>query len=206
MKNHGVSFNLKSHINAHYYTTGPEIWKQTGGKIDARVAGIGTGGTLSGAGRCFEEKNSWKKIIAVDPEVSVFYNYFKILPASDKIDFDLFGKETGRKKVEIAGEKELKDLFPGCGVDAMPPFGNLYGMDVVVAKSLTGDREIAFNAGSHRELVKFAYKDVERLVQPKVVTFSVAMNEFFRRIMQGQGILIIPIREFYANQQTLRSW
>ena len=55
----------------------------------------------------------------------------------------------------------------------MPPFGNLYGMDVFVAESLTEDKEIAFNAGSHRELVKMTYKDFEKLVKPKVITFSV---------------------------------
>ncbi|MBI2555957.1 MAG: YbaK/EbsC family protein, partial [Planctomycetes bacterium] len=60
-----------------------------------------------------------------------------------------------------------------CEIGAMPPFGNLYGMEVFVTKSLTEDREIAFNAGSHRELVKLAYKDFEQLAKPKVITFSV---------------------------------
>ncbi|MCR4321190.1 MAG: YbaK/EbsC family protein [Candidatus Brocadiaceae bacterium] len=96
-----------------------------------------------------------------------------VLPASSKIDFDLLEKATGSGKVEIASEKEFKDMFPECEVGAMPPFGNLYGMDVFVAESLTEDKEIAFNAGSHRELVKMAYKDFEKLVKPKVITFSV---------------------------------
>ena len=99
-----------------------------------------------------------------------------VLPASSKIDFDLLKKATGSGKVEIASEKEFKDLFPECEVGAMPPFGNLYGMDVFVAESLTVDKEIAFNAGSHRELVKMAYKDFERLVKPKVTKFSVEMK------------------------------
>jgi Ala-tRNA(Pro) deacylase len=51
----------------------------------------------------------------------------------------------------------------------MPPFGNLYDMNVFVADSLAEDEEIAFNAGSHTELVKLAYADFARLVQPKVV-------------------------------------
>ena len=54
----------------------------------------------------------------------------------------------------------------------MPPFGNLYGMEVYVAKTLAEDEEIAFNAGSHIELIKLAYKDFEKLVNPKVVTLS----------------------------------
>ncbi|MEP9410551.1 MAG: YbaK/EbsC family protein [Candidatus Brocadia sp.] len=95
-----------------------------------------------------------------------------VLPASCKVDFDLLRKATGSGKVEIADEKEFKNLFPECEVGAMPPFGNLYGMDVFVARSLAEDEEIAFNAGSHRELVRMAYKDFERLVKPKVMEFS----------------------------------
>lgn len=96
-----------------------------------------------------------------------------VLPASYKVDFDLLKRATGLSMVEIASEKEFKDLFPECEVGAMPPFGNLYGMEVFVAESLAEDEEIAFNAGSHRELVKMAYKDFERLVKPKVMEFSV---------------------------------
>ncbi|MFN3533624.1 MAG: aminoacyl-tRNA deacylase [Candidatus Brocadia sp.] len=96
-----------------------------------------------------------------------------VLPASDKVDFDLLRKATRSDKVEIANEKEFKGLFPECEVGAMPPFGNLYGMDVFVARSLTEDEEIAFNAGSHRELVRMAYRDFEKLVKPKVMEFSI---------------------------------
>lgn len=70
-------YNNPKNIEAHYKTTGPEIWRDTKGKVDYLVAGIGTGGTLSGAGRFLKEKNKRIKIIAVDPEGSVFYNYFK---------------------------------------------------------------------------------------------------------------------------------
>ena len=99
-----------------------------------------------------------------------------VLPASSKVDFDLLKKVMGSGKVEIASEKEFKDLFPDCEIGAMPPFGNLYGMEVFVTNSLTEDREIAFNAGSHRELVKLAYKDFERLVKPKIVKFSIEIK------------------------------
>ncbi|NIM65392.1 MAG: deacylase [Candidatus Latescibacteria bacterium] len=95
-----------------------------------------------------------------------------VLPASYKVDFDLLKKAAGAKKIELASEREFKDMFPGCEIGAMPPFGNLYGMEVYVAKSLAEDEEIAFNAGTHTELIKLAYKDFERLVKPKVVQFS----------------------------------
>jgi Ala-tRNA(Pro) deacylase len=95
-----------------------------------------------------------------------------VLPASYRVDFDLLKKAAGASTVELASEKEFKDLFPECEVGAMPPFGNLYGMEVFVADSLAEDEEIAFNAGSHTELIKLTYKDFERVVKPKVVTLS----------------------------------
>jgi cystathionine beta-synthase len=70
-------YNNQMNIEAHYRTTGPEIWDQTEGKIDIFVAGIGTGGTLSGVGRFLKEKNPDIQVTAVDPEGSVFYHYFK---------------------------------------------------------------------------------------------------------------------------------
>ena len=70
-------YNNLMNPEAHYQTTGPEIWRQTNGKIDYLVAGIGTGGTLSGTAKFLKEKNPEIKVIAVDPIGSVFYNYFK---------------------------------------------------------------------------------------------------------------------------------
>ena len=95
-----------------------------------------------------------------------------VLPASYKVDFDLLKEAAGADKVELATEQEFKDMFPECEVGGMPPFGNLWGMEVYVAKSLAEDEEIAFNAGSHTELIKLAYKDFERLVEPKVMKYS----------------------------------
>lgn len=95
-----------------------------------------------------------------------------VVPASHRIDFELLRKEAGANKVELAGENEFESLFPGCDVGAMPPFGNLYGLDVYVADILSEDKEIAFNAGSHTELMKLAYSDFEKLVMPKKARIS----------------------------------
>lgn len=95
-----------------------------------------------------------------------------VLPASYKVDFDLLKQVSGAAKVELATESEFKGMFAECDLGAMPPFGNLYGMDVYVGQTLAEDEEIAFNAGSHTELIKLAYKDFERLVKPRVVKIS----------------------------------
>ena len=95
-----------------------------------------------------------------------------VLPAECYVDFDLLQEVTGTDQVKLAGEKEFKDLFPDCDVGAMPPFGNLYGLEVYAAESLAKNEEIAFNAGSHSEIIKLAYKDFENLVKPKMVQFT----------------------------------
>jgi Ala-tRNA(Pro) deacylase len=96
-----------------------------------------------------------------------------VLPASYRIDVRLLREAAGVSAVELAMEREFKGLFPDCELGAMPPFGNLYGMDVYVAQSLAEDDNIAFNAGSHTELIRMKYADFERLVKPKVLKFSV---------------------------------
>jgi Ala-tRNA(Pro) deacylase len=96
-----------------------------------------------------------------------------VLPGSQRADLDLLREAVGAQQVALAREIAFKDRFPECDLGAMPPFGNLYGMPVYVADSLAEDEEIAFNAGSHTELVKMSYRDFERLVQPRVMHFGV---------------------------------
>ena len=69
--------NNRDNSEAHYHTTGPEIWEQMGGRIDYVVAGIGTGGTVCGVARYLKEQDPSIRVIAVDPVGSVFYEHFK---------------------------------------------------------------------------------------------------------------------------------
>jgi Ala-tRNA(Pro) deacylase len=95
-----------------------------------------------------------------------------VVPASRKVDLEHLRVVTGSASAVLATEAEFEGRFPGCEVGAMPPFGNLYGLDVYVDESLRDDEEIAFNAGTHTELVRLAYSDFERLARPKVREFA----------------------------------
>lgn len=94
-----------------------------------------------------------------------------VLPATRKIVIEDLQKVTGSDRVRFATEEEFKEKFPDCEGGAMPPFGNLYGMEVYVDESLAKNDEIAFNAGTHTEVIRMAYRDFERLVNPQVVSF-----------------------------------
>lgn len=98
--------------------------------------------------------------------------FMVVLPASSKIDFDRLGMALGGREVELVKEEELENIFPDCEKGAMPPFGNLYDMEVLTDASLKKDEEIAFNAGTHRELIKMAYQDYDKWVHPRVANFS----------------------------------
>jgi len=95
-----------------------------------------------------------------------------VVPASSRVVFDLLKAASGARAAELAGEPEFQDLCPGCELGAMPPFGNLFGLDVYVDQRLAEDAEIAFNAGSFTEMVRLPFADFERLVKPKVVKLS----------------------------------
>ncbi len=92
-----------------------------------------------------------------------------VLPAPEMVRMNHLREETGADTVELASEDEFKGRFPDCEVGAMPPFGNLYDMRTLVEESLTEDKEIAFNAGTHTELIRMSYRDFAELVEPEVL-------------------------------------
>ena len=96
-----------------------------------------------------------------------------VLPASKRVSFDVLRAIVG-KDVELAHEADFARFFPDCEVGAMPPFGNLYGLDVYVDPTLTEDEEIVFNAGTHIEVIRMAYSDFERLAQPRIMEVAIS--------------------------------
>jgi Ala-tRNA(Pro) deacylase len=95
-----------------------------------------------------------------------------VLPAPLHVDLRHLKELTGADQITLAGEAEFKALFPECEPGAMPPFGALYGMQTYVAERLAEDEYIAFNAGTHTELIRMRYRDFEQLAEPKVLAFA----------------------------------
>lgn len=95
-----------------------------------------------------------------------------VVPASFRVDLYRLKKYLGAETVELASEQEFRHRFPDCETGSMPPFGNLYGMDVFADETLAEDREIAFNAGTHRELVRMSFDDFRRLANPVLIPLA----------------------------------
>ena len=100
-------------------------------------------------------------VVKIDGEMAM-----AVTPASRFVPLDQLREATGANEVSLAEEDDFVDSFPDCEVGAMPPFGNLYGMKVFVSQALREDEQIAFNAGSHSELIRLPYTEFERLVEP----------------------------------------
>ena len=95
-----------------------------------------------------------------------------VLPATKKIDLDQLELVTGARTANLASERDFQTMFPDCEPGAMPPFGNLYSMRVFVDELLALDEQIAFNAGTHAELVQMAFDDFQRLVSPTIAPLA----------------------------------
>lgn len=95
-----------------------------------------------------------------------------VLPANFHVDLQALRKAVNAQTVTLASEADFQDRFPQCETGAMPPFGNLYGMPVYADLSLEKDKEIAFNAGTHRELIRMQWEDYKKLVEPIIVGFA----------------------------------
>jgi Ala-tRNA(Pro) deacylase len=95
-----------------------------------------------------------------------------VLPGDSVVDLEQLRLDLGLSRLRLATEAELKELFPPCELGAMPPFGNLFGLPVYVDSRLAGEDMVAFNAGTHRDVIHMHFADYERLVNPSVVPFA----------------------------------
>src|SRR5215470_14281653 len=95
-----------------------------------------------------------------------------VLPAPKRVDLERLREVLGSNDARIADESEFASLFLGCEAGAMPPFGNLYGVEVYADRSLAQDEEIVFNACTHEDAIRMRYKDFERLANPKIANFA----------------------------------
>lgn len=96
-----------------------------------------------------------------------------VLPAIYRVNLQELKKAIGAKEMSLAAETEFQTLFPDCELGAMAPLGALYHMPVWVDETLSWDKEIVFNAGSHTETIKMSFLDFERLVKPRIANFGV---------------------------------
>ncbi len=95
-----------------------------------------------------------------------------VLPAPFRVEMPKLAAALRAREARLATEDEFAGLFPDCELGAMPPFGNLYDVPVVVDRHLADDPKIVFSAGTHRETMTIAYPDYERLVRPAVAEFA----------------------------------
>lgn len=93
-----------------------------------------------------------------------------VIPGSQKINLNTVKASLGAKQVRLATEDEFISRFPECEVGAMPPFGHLFGVPVLVDPALEKDDVIYFNAGNHVQTVRLSYKDFARLVKPQIAS------------------------------------
>jgi Ala-tRNA(Pro) deacylase len=99
-----------------------------------------------------------------------------VLPAPARVDLQRLKEVAHARSLRVAHEDEFKAFYADCEVGAMPPFGPLYHQPVFIDQSLTRGREIAFNAGSHRDAIRMPYVEFERLVRPTVAAFGTALR------------------------------
>lgn len=95
-----------------------------------------------------------------------------VLPATHKIDFPKLTKALKAKKVELVPESQVAQLFPDCEVGAMSPFGKQAKLNVYLDKILEENDTVAFNAGTHNQMIRIKFKDYLRLAKPILLDFG----------------------------------
>ena len=94
-----------------------------------------------------------------------------VLPAQYKVDLFKLWNFTHAWSLRVARETDFDNAFPECEVGAMPPFGNLFGMEVFAEESLAHDINISFNSGTHSEIITMPFNEWSKLVHPYLADF-----------------------------------
>lgn len=105
-------------------------------------------------------------IVVMDDQMAMV-----VVPACQRVYLPDLREMLENRHVRLAHEEEFRTVFPDCELGAMPPFGNLYRLPVYVAETVAQEPEIAFNAGSHTEVIRMDYNDFEELVRPVVLAY-----------------------------------
>ena len=95
-----------------------------------------------------------------------------VVPADARVDCDRLKEVLGVESAELATESDFRGRFGDCEVGAMPPFGPLFDVDVLVDESLTQAGPLAFRAATHGELIRMSYDDFERVAAPQVMSLA----------------------------------
>lgn len=130
--------------------------------IPHRVAFTAT--SVAGAAHIPGQEMAKTVVVSLDGHLAL-----AVLPATRRVDLERLRQSTGARHAELAQERDFIPEFPGCEPGAMPPFGDLYGLPTYVEPHLAADEQIAFNAGTHTEVVRMGYEDFARLAHPKLV-------------------------------------
>jgi Ala-tRNA(Pro) deacylase len=99
-----------------------------------------------------------------------------VVPASYRVDLERLGRLLNTSWIRLATEEEFRDAFPECELGAMPPLGNIYHLDVWVDEALKSFPDIAFNAGTHSEIIQMSFADFEQLVHPQIASFGALLH------------------------------
>jgi Ala-tRNA(Pro) deacylase len=114
-----------------------------------------------------------------------------VVPETAKVNLSWVREASGARETRLAPEEEFSHVFPDCKVGAMPPFGHLYGILVLVDAALARDPVILFNAGSHEEVVTMTFADFANLVRPRIGVLGtrgrVKVNETSARQCKGEA-------------------
>jgi Ala-tRNA(Pro) deacylase len=111
------------------------------------------------------------KVVVVEADGQ---RYMAVLSASEIIDPRKLGDALGARSVQLCTEGETLALFPGCELGAEPPFGRLFGLPVLVDRSLARQRTVVFRAGSHSEAIRMDYATFASIEEPTVTAFGVS--------------------------------